>query len=549
MILSDILLIAALLLFLCAWWLPGFPERGRVLWLAATAVLAVGLFGIRDDRWQAGAGAALGALFLLVLLIGRLRRSGQRGVPVWSGLLFSLLGGLAVAPLWLFPVADLPPPSGPQAVGVRDFELIDHGRPGVFNAGPDEPRRLLVRAWYPASPAPGAKPRRYFDEEEAKTTARGFGALFGFPPLLAHLKHMRTNAFEGAPIRAGAGKLPVVFFSHGYTAYTAANWALMEDLASHGYAVYSVQHSGDASPTLLPDGEVLPMDPALLEHMRHVLESGFSEVMVRGYASGDFDERLDGQLRTALEIPAPGNRAIVVSAPVWLADRLFVHDALQAGAVPASVADLVAASDFTRTGEMGMSFGGSTTGAVCMVDRRCAAAVNLDGGDFHFTPFAADIPVPLLMLHADLGGFYRMLGVEPTGELRGFNDFSYERFEHAGQRGDLYRPVLNGAVHAGFTDNALLVRRPLRDLAAGTAPVEVLIGATNAFVLGFFDKHLRGLDNGFPQAQYERYAGWVEPHDTSAVRAWWLAKPEAERAALERRIEGMREVVRRRGGG
>ncbi len=66
------------------------------------------------------------------------------------------------------------------------------------------------------------------------------------------------------------------------------------------------------------------------------------------------------------------------SLPIWLADRLFVHDRLQAGEVPPNVADLVAASDFSHVGEMGMSFGGSTTGAVCMVDKRCAAAVNLD---------------------------------------------------------------------------------------------------------------------------------------------------------------------------
>ncbi|MOA14868.1 hypothetical protein D3C78_1349960 [compost metagenome] len=144
------------------------------------------------------------------------------------------------------------------------------------------------------------------------------------------------------------------------------------------------------------------------------------------------------------------------------------------------------------------------------------------------------------MFHADLRGFYRMLGVEPKGELRGSNDFSYERFEHAGQRDDIYRLVLRDALHAGFTDNALLARRPLRDLVAGTAPVEVLIGAPNAFVVGFFDRYLRGLDNGFPQAQYARYPGWVTRHDNRAVRDWWLAKPTAERAELEQRIAAMK---------
>ena len=71
-----------------------------------------------------------------------------------------------------------------------------------------------------------------------------------------------------------------------------------------------------------------------------------------------------------------------------------LHDRLQQEAVPESVADIVAMSDLTRVGEMGMSFGGSTAGAVCMVDRRCAAGINLDGWDIHFNAFDADVPAP-----------------------------------------------------------------------------------------------------------------------------------------------------------
>ncbi len=57
---------------------------------------------------------------------------------------------LAIAALYLFPVAPLPAPSGPYAVGVRDFELDDPSRPGLLGTPAGQPRRLLVRAWYPA---------------------------------------------------------------------------------------------------------------------------------------------------------------------------------------------------------------------------------------------------------------------------------------------------------------------------------------------------------------------------------------------------------------
>lgn len=543
MILSDVLLLAALALFVLAWWLPRLPRRSGWLWLGAGVAIVSGGYGVWVDRWQAGLGLLVALLFLVVLLGAFRGPRRPQGVPHVSGALFGLLAILAALLIQLFPVVDLPPPSGPNAVGVRDFELIDRQRLGVLNAAADEPRRLLVRVWYPAAPVAGAQPRPYFNAVEAQTTARGFGALLGFAPLLSYLRHVGTNSVVDAPLQGSTSSLPTLFYSHGYTAYAALNTALMEELASHGYVVYAVQHSGDASPTVLPDGQVIPMDPGLIEHMHHALSAGFPEVMVRGYGAAGLDERLDGQLRAAREISAPGNRAMAISAPVWLADRLFVHDALQRGEVPAGVVDVVAASEFSRTGEMGISFGGSTSGAVCMVDTRCAAAVNFDGGDFHFAGFDADLPVPLLMLHADLQGFYRMLGVQAVGPLRSFNDFSYERFDHAGQRADIHRMVLRDSAHSGLTDTPLFMRRPLRDELFGAAPTEVLVGVPNELVRRFFDRYLRGQENDFPKADFARHGQWLERYDNSAVRQWWLAKPEAERAQLRQRIEALKATL------
>ncbi|SDJ05237.1 hypothetical protein SAMN05216588_1375 [Pseudomonas flavescens] len=60
-------------------------------------------------------------------------------------------------------------------------------------------------------------------------------------------------------------------------------------------------------------------------------------------------------------------RIAMVSAPTWLADRLLVYDRLQAGQVPGSGTEVATA------GELGMSYGGSVSGAVCMVEPRCSA--------------------------------------------------------------------------------------------------------------------------------------------------------------------------------
>jgi predicted dienelactone hydrolase len=395
--------------------------------------------------------------------------------------------------------------------------------------------------WYPAQSVAGLERRRYFDPIETTHTARSFGELFRFPPLLTYLKHVRTHSYEDAPLLAGASNLPTVIYSHGYTMFLSQNTALMEELASHGYVVYSIQHTYDSSTTVFPNGDIAPIDPDLVEQTLAELGS-VPEAMLKGYTSREFDDRLAGQLQHARNTIEDQER-IIQSAAIWVADRLFVHDQLQQRAVPAGVVDIVNASKLDRVGEIGMSFGGSTTGAICIIDARCAAGVNLDGGDFHFAPFNADMPRPFLMFHSDIRGLYRSVNVEPNGSERSFNDFSYERLQNAGELRDVHRLQLRGAAHLGFSDFPLFMRSPVRDPLLGTTPEAVMIGAQNDFVRGFFDKYLRGVANEFPQAQFEKYQGWALPYDNKPVRDWWLSKSDAEREELQARIDAVKRLV------
>ncbi|MBL8268074.1 hypothetical protein, partial [Steroidobacter sp.] len=420
MIPSDIVLIAALIVCVAVWWMRRLAARAKLLAGAAGIALVAAIYGVAVDRWQATVGIVAALIFLGSLLIWKVRRSPRRDrVPFISGTLLALVSVAAVVPIYLFPVPDLPKPAGQYAVGVRSFELVDRSRLGVWHAADDEPRRLLVRVWYPAQSTDGLQARPYFDAAEAEHTARSMGNLFKFPPFLTYMRHVGTNSFPSAPLLTGATHLPTVIYSHGYTAFLNQNTVLMEDLASHGYVVYSVQHTYDSSATVFPNGEVAPMDPALVDQAANSDEAKgkYPEATVKGYTSKEFDDRLAGQLQQAKENLDKPQR-IVQSAPIWVADRLFVHDQLQQGAVPSEVTEIVAASNLERVGEIGMSFGGSTTGAVCIIDPRCAAGVNLDGGDFHLIPFNADEPRPFLMFHSDMRGMYRMFNKDTSGGVR-----------------------------------------------------------------------------------------------------------------------------------
>ncbi len=506
------------------WW------RSGLVLFALLALVVAGAWGVEDHRWQAAVAVASALVLGVVYLITR-KRTG----PAWiSGGLAVVLCAFAALSLWWFPHDDLPPPDGPLPVGVRDFLLVDGNRLGVLAAAADEPRKLLVRVWYPAEPLAAAEPRPYFTEAEASTTASGLGNLMGASFLLQYLKHARTNAVEGAPPAVADSPRPVVVYSHGYTSFAGQNTALMESLASHGYLVYSVHHSYDSSPPVFPDGTVLQEDPALLATLRSNSGGGASPETFAAFTGATHADRRAGQLAMREAAIASGQRLTTVSAPIWVADRVFVLDALADGMVPQSVADIVAQGSYELTGQMGMSFGGSTTGSFCMVDRRCAAGVNLDGGDYHYTAFNRNMPVPFLMMYSDYQRLGRMLSDDPDIQVHAYNDYSYERHEVVGVRDDIHRFAVRDVTHLGYSDLTYFMRNPVRERILGPIDGERMLRIQNDFVRGFFDRYLGARNIDFPSSELAQHDAWVTAQRAEGLSDWWLREHPEDRVELVR---------------
>jgi len=535
MMLVDMLMVALLAAFILVWLCRNWERRRRALFILTTAIAANAVWGIAIDRWQAGGGILFGIVAFAVLAWLRWRHPNDRParLPWISGFGWLALSLLILFPIYLFPVSPLPRPDGAFPVGVRTFELADPARRGVLGGAPGEPRRLLVRVWYPAGDVKGLTPRPYFSRAEANVTARALGAQFGFPPLLMHLRHVATNSYENAPLRPNTTQLPVLIYSHGLTTFLGQHMALMEELASRGYMVFAIQHAGDAADTLFPNGDVTPMDPAIS------LGEKPDKAQIALIAGRTPDERLNGLLTSRATALAHNDRVGVQSAREWVRDRLFVHDRLQSGEVPAGVADVVAAGRYDRVGEFGMSFGGATTGATCLIDKRCAAGINLDGVDLALAGVNREMPVPFLMFHSEIGNLYRLVGSTPPPNPRSYNEFSYERFDAIGQRPDIYRFQLSGTQHMGLSDFRLFIRAPLANPILGTASASTMIGAQRDFVRGFFDRYLRGRQNGFPSRQMTVWANVVRRVPNDDLRGWWEAKASADRQALADRIRAI----------
>jgi len=547
MILNDILILLALFLFCIAWWRRGDSLRDEVLLVSAVAAVIVGLIGTLDHRWQDLPATILASiLFVVVVLVRKLQKQRRTGTPWISGVLIVLLTVLALSPIYLFPVKHLPEPLGPYVVGVSDFELADHARLGVYAAGEDEPRRLLIRAWYPAESFEGMTARPYFVGEEVNSTATGFGKPLGMPFLLQYLKHVRTNSFVDAQLLEGAAELPVVIFNHGHGVFLGQNTALMEHLASHGYLVFSINHTFDSWASVMPDGSVIDMDPALLEvpDVAPELMESMDEASARAFGGETLDEIYSGREETFKLAAEAGYRLINESPAIWVDDIAFVLDQLSQKAVPEKVMDVVSVGDYTRIAHAGMSFGGSAAAAFCFTDTRCKAAFNLDGTNYHKVARENNIPVPFLMMHSDYLGLPAMLGKEHEG--RGDNEFSYEWPETTGLRSDLFRFMIRDSKHMGYSDLPLFTRNPIKSLALGAIDGETIIEIVNDFVLGFLDTYLSEKQVDFPVQQIQAHEHHMLIPDTSDIPRWWIKKnPEdsIELVNLETGAETLKLVL------
>ncbi|MEO1406784.1 MAG: hypothetical protein AAFV54_09880, partial [Pseudomonadota bacterium] len=321
--------------------------------------------------------------------------------------------------------------------------------------------------------------------------------------------------------------------SHGYGAFSQQNTALMEHLASYGYAVYSIQHTYDSSPTAFPGGDVVDVDPALLDDINAEQPPEFSFESNAG-------ERLAARLAVQEFNIERQTRILKLSTPSWLQDQVFVVDQLEAGSVPETARSLVAKSRFDRIGVVGMSFGGSTAGGFCFEDDRCAAGANMDGLDFHFQSVDQRMPVPFLMLHSDMSLFGEFFDAPEGAGTYVFNEFSYASFDDIGTPYDAVRLQVKDLMHMGFSDFSLFMRRPLRNPLLGAAPSDAIIEIQNDVMLDFLDQTLRSTNRRFPDDVLGEHGDLLLPLDSPTISDWWSALSQDSRDDVRREIAALK---------
>lgn len=379
----------------------------------------------------------------------------------WSGL---LLVGVLLAPG--LPIAaaaapstpvhlTLPAPTGHHRVGTVSLHLVDPTRPDPWV--PAEPvRQLMIQIWYPAARvhghpnAPWLTPAAARAYEEANDLP-----VFTWPTTHAHL---------GAPVEQRRGGWPVVLYSHGLGGHRGEATTLVEDLASHGYVVVTIDHVHDAGVVELPNG--------------HIATGAIPELT----------EDNEVQLTTK-----------AIEARV--ADTRFVLDQL---AAINRVGGLRGAFDLNRVGMFGHSDGGATTAHAMHADFRVAVGINLDGT--HWTPAA-------------VAGSDRPLLLFGKQDLDPFQATTWAAF-WINQRGPKLQLNLTGSTHATFEDFAVLLPQAASALGktmdeivgvVGTIDGQRAVNVLRTYVKAYFDRHLRhrhshlldGPSRHYPEIRFE----------------------------------------------
>jgi pimeloyl-ACP methyl ester carboxylesterase len=355
----------------------------------------------------------------------------------------------------------LPEPTGPHAIGRLSYDWVDSTRTEIYAANREDRRELVVFVWYPA---------KEHAAELAPYLPQAWAPVADF--LGIKVAGLRSHAVPDAAV-ADDSVYPVLLLSpSGFPPLLLS--AIAEELASHGFIVVGVNHTYETAVTAFADGRVVPMNPAAVGGALGP-QTGSHEDVFRQRAS-------------VCEYKAE--------------DLASVHDQLEqlnndrAGRLAGRL-------DLERFAALGHSFGGDAALEWYRKDRRCRAAVNLDGALWSDVG-RVGLDGPALQVLAEHGEFAIAAedavkaGAAPTVEwFEAEKAIAFGGWRTVQQRAQPgYTAQIGGATHVSFMDVPFL---PVTDASIVKPAIDAtkiqpqrMWRITCDLLLAFFARHLNG---------------------------------------------------------
>jgi len=241
-------------------------------------------------------------------------------------------------------------PTGRFSVGTKIYEWVDRSRPERATNKPGAFRELIVQVWYPTKnahqPTAPYVPRleayrQVWEPKDVEAAGR----------VLTHA-HLDEKSLSGR-------HFPVVLFSHGWQGTRTEYTSIAEDLASHGFAVFGIDHPYMGR-IALSNGQVTEPTEDQFENQAEIRNYYGQDIkfvinQIVKLNAGDTDDTFTGKL------------------------------------------------EVSHIGAMGHSSGFVAAATACMTDHRITACVNVDAGGYSANDLRA-LRQPLLWLRLKRAG-------------------------------------------------------------------------------------------------------------------------------------------------
>ncbi len=427
------------------------------------ASIGIGAEGYRFVMTPAYILAAALFVFSLVkrFIKARKKHLVLKGFTIVAFFLFYMLSiALPIA----LPIIDLPEPGGAQLVGTMRLDFTNPARRELLT-GSTAAQATAVQVWYPASDTGNGKPALWMDSRKAASL---LAQMQGIPDILGQLCLIRTNSYWNAPLSNKTARYPVILFSGGAGMFNGQNTIQMEELASQGYIVFAVSHPYDDFASVYTNGDIIPYRINQFEALIKDSAGAIAEAkqQVTDENSPDFHRALIRNCKLNTE-----------NVRIWSDDLIFVADQiirLNDGSIPSIFKNRLEPENIAIFGH---SFGGAAAGQACLADSRFKAFINLDGTPFGDTVDNV-IEQPFMIICAAPG---------PDAKITPDSGYSQEQK-------DYLIVMVEGSKHVDYTDLRVIIPYAGKAIGLfGTISSERQTEIMNAYIVSFFNRHLKGI--------------------------------------------------------